>query len=771
MDKDIDSSFQERLLYDKLSFYYISLPIILLGNILGALLLSAIEFDPNNIQPTIVWLSVTFILFLYQLYQYFRFKNESEENKLKDANIWLDKYYTNVLLNGIVWGSTAFLIFPKDNLMNQMIMILFLLGVGFSSMGILASKKDLLITYAMVTFGPIIARLFFMESTFYTNLGFVILALVLLMILFANYYGQIINKSLSNRQHFITIKQTHEKLKERFFSLFERAPVGIYYYNTDLELQDVNTHFLQMNKADNKERLAGTSLHSFSNHNIIQAHQKVFEGQTGKYRGPYEAFHSNELLYVNLSTVPMLDSEGKVAGGITIINDITNEITAKEEMVRNAYYDMLTNIPNRTLLMDRLKEFLDQCDYEKYAVLLFLDIDHFKKVNETYGHHVGDHLLKQVVQRIKGVIGNKEIFARISGNKFVILLPELDADKEASQRLAQEYIEKINKHFMQPLNVVDEEYHLTFTIGAVLFKDNHATAYDLLKRAETAMYEAKRSARGTNRFYHESMSIDAKEQLILENEIHKALKNNHFTMHYQPKLSITTNEIVAAEALVRWKHPSMGNIPPAKFIRIAEESGTIIKLEEKLIEKVFEDIQMLVQENKEFPLDHIAVNISIIHFIQPYFVEHLMLLAQKYHIDPHWIQLELTENGIMQNMHEGIRKINELKAFGFSFAMDDFGTGQSSLTYLKEIPFDTLKIDQSFVLNMHKDKNNALIVETIVTIGKKFNLDVIAEGVEEASMLDFLKEIHCDYYQGFYAYKALSYNAFKELIRSKKSTI
>jgi diguanylate cyclase (GGDEF)-like protein/PAS domain S-box-containing protein len=759
------ASFKERLLYDKLSFYYISLPIILLGNVLGALLLSAIEFNVIDLQSIAIWLTVTLILFFYQLYHYFRFRNESEENKLRDADIWLDKYYTNILLNGIVWGSAAFLLFPEHNLMNQMVVMLFLFAIGFSSMGVLASKKDLLLTYVLVTYTPLVARLFFMEEPIYTTIGYVVLALLLLMIIIANYYGNIINNSLNNRQHFITIRQTHEKLKERFFSLFERAPVGIYYYNKALELQDVNTHFIQMNKVKEKQDLVGLNLHGLSNPHVIKVHKDVFQGKTGKYRGPFEVIHANSNLYVNLSTVPMMDSDGNIAGGICIINDITNEVTAKEQMIRNAYYDMLTNIPNRTLLMDKLKHFLsEQKANEAYAALLFLDIDNFKKVNETYGHHVGDHLLKQVVYRIKDIVGSREIFARISGNKFVILVPSLHRDETRSRLATEKYIETLKQHFLQPLNIADEEYHLTFTIGAILFNTNDIGAYDILKRAETAMYEAKKSAKGTVKFYENNMSIYAKEQLMLENEIHKAIKNDEFTIYYQPQMDVRKETLVAAEALVRWHHPKKGMISPSTFIPVAEESGIIIKLEELIFEKIFQDIQNMVQENGTFKLKHIAINVSTIHFLQPYFVERLMLLIQKYHIQPEWIEIELTESGVMRNIKEAIHKIKELKQFGFTFSIDDFGTGYSSLAYLKKLPVDMIKIDQSFVRNMHKNIGDAMIVESVVSIGKKFHLKVLAEGVEDKEVIAHLTRIGCDYYQGNYTYEPLTFDIFKTLL-------
>jgi len=757
---------ENRLMYDKLSFYYISLPVMLLGNILGALLLSAMQINVVPMDALSTWLLVSVIMFMYQFYHYYQFKNETEENKLKDANIWLDKYYTNILLNGIIWGSAAFLIFPESNLMNQMIVMLFLFAIGFSAMGVLASKRDLLLTYVLATYSPLIIRLFSLDDALYQKMAFAVLALVLLMILTANYYGKIINNSLFNRQDFITIKQTHEKLKERFFSLFERAPVGIYYYNKNFELQDVNTHFMHMNKVNNKDLLLATSLHDLSNNKLIlEAHQDVFEGKTGTYRGPFDVLDANANIYVNLSTVPMLDADNNVAGGITIINDITNEVTAKDAMIRNAFYDMLTNIPNRTLLMDELKKFItNKPKNETFAALLFLDIDNFKKVNETYGHDVGDNVLKQVVQRIDKVISNSEIFARISGNQFVILLPYLNKTEERSQDESKEFIRLLKSQFAQPINLAGEEYHVGFSIGTVLFNNDSASAYDLLKRSETAMYQAKTTAKGSNLFYQSGMSTHVEETLAIENDIHKAIKNNDFIIYYQPQQDCQESVLMGAEALIRWNHATRGNIPPDKFIPIAEESGIIIKLEEWIFDKVLSDIKIMSLKHDTFPLNHIAINVSTSHFLQPHFTERLMLLVAKHKVKPEWIELEITESDVMNNVNDAILKMKELKAFGFTLSIDDFGTGYSSLAYLKQLPVDTIKIDQSFVFNMRENEGDAMIVESVVAIAEKFKYQVLAEGVEDKETLAQLKEMNCDYYQGYYAHKPMPIEEFIKLV-------
>ena len=760
----------ERVEYDKLSFFYLSLPIILIGQLLGALLLSAMEMTVIDLYSIGIWLLLNIVLFLYRFYHYSLFKRESEKNKHNNARLWLDRYYTNVLLSGIIWGSSAFLLFSESNLFAQMILLLFLFAVGFSSLGVLATKRDLLLSYVLVMYGPIVWRLFFLADDLYLNIAYAVLSLVLIMILVANYYGKIINKSLEDRQQFIDMKVSHEKLRERFFSLFERAPVGIYYYNESLVLQDVNQQFEKMSNVENKEQLLGTSLYKdIDDSKIIKVHENVFKKQTGNYRGPFQMSSNStkENLYVDLSTIPMLNNDGAITGGIAIVNDITNEVTAQEKMMRNAYYDMLTNIPNRTLLMDKLQNLTEvKKSTKNYGALLFLDIDNFKKINTTFGQDIGDKVIKQVAHRIEEFIGTHETLARVAGDKFVILIPNIGLDENTAREAASQYVIKFNEHFLQPIKVVGKDHHVSFSIGAILFADTDATAFDLLKRAETAMYEAKKSTRGSMKFYQDSMSTQVEEQLMLENDIHRAIKDNEFEMYYQPQLNVKTNEIIGAEALIRWHHPEKGLIMPDSFIQLAEESGIIIKLEEWIFDRIFKDVIEMNRDIGEFSLHHISINISTVHFLEPHFVEKMMLLVNEHKVKPEWFELEITESGIIRNIDDAIRKIKELKGFGFAFSIDDFGTGYSSLSHLKELPVDVIKIDQSFIRNMNQD--DEMIVEAVVAIGQKFHLGIVAEGVENHDTLKYLQQVNCDTYQGYLASTAVPLKDFEALLKIKK---
>lgn len=766
---NLSIGFDERLAYDKLTFFYISLPTALVGQIAGALLLGALLYGSADFEPIAVWVALSFVMFLYRFYHYYAFRNENEYNKLRDAKIWLHKYYTNVLVSGIVWGSSAVLLFPESDLIAQLIIVLFIFTISFTSVGVLASKKELLLAYVMVMFLPVILRFFFLNvSEEYVTITYIVTALMLITLLIAYYFGGVVNNALSNHQYFIEIKHSHDRLKERFFSLFERAPVGIYYYGPDLQIQDVNMQFQRMHHIGFKEDLIGQSLNSLDNRLLIDAHEVVMKNRTGSYRGPYNRFILNDVIYVDLSTVPMLDNNGEVTGGITIIKDITAEVTAKEEMLRNAYYDMLTEVPNRTLLLDRLNSEITRMNSTPgFASLLFIDIDNFKKINDTYGHDIGDTVIKQVAYRIEELIGDKQTIARIGGDKFVVLLPLLGTDMDKASHDAMEHALVVKRQFAKPIIIAGEEYRLTVSIGTDLFHGYGGSAFDVLKRAETAMYHAKKSGRNTISRYKASMGFVAEEQLELEKELFKALRNSELEVYYQPQVAIGNGEVRSAEALVRWFHPQKGPISPERFIAIAEECGMIVELENWIFEEIFKAMGVLSDRFAGFPLTHIAINVSAVHFLQPHFVEHFMLLANKHKVNPEWIELELTESEVMHNVHEAIRKIEELRGFGITFSIDDFGTGYSSFAYLKQLPVNVLKIDQAFVLNMADNKEDARIVSAIISIAKTFRLQVLAEGVENARVLERLEAMACDTYQGFYAFKPMPLKALEQVIGSR----
>ncbi len=756
---------EKRVEYDRLTFLYMSLPFILIGHLLGSLLFSTLQYQVVDTYSIVIWLSLSIIVILWRWYHFLQFKNVKESTKLKESTKWLHHYYIDVISSGVIWGSSALLLFPEENFMGQITVIVFIFAVSFATLSSLSSKFILLLTYLLVSFSPLIVRLVFSKDSYSFSMLIAVLALVALLILVAEFFGAIINNSLSNHQNFIQVKHENDTLKERFFSLFERAPVGIFYYNEDLKIIDSNERFLNFHDID-KITLMNQDLQQIKNKEVINQFKTVFDNNSGYYRGVFTPIKSEKQLFVELSTVPLIDNEHNVTGGICIIEDITAEVDAKEEILRRVYYDMLTNIPNRTLFMDRLERALFTSKKEsKKGAVLYIDIDNFKSFNDTLGHQNGDVLLQQIANRI-GKLGRAEnTVARLSGDDFIILITELPLQSEEAKERAMMIAKSFKDQFLQPFFINDQEYHVNISMGISFFPNINESAFDVLKRAEIAMYHAKKQGRNRIELHQKDMDEEISVILDVENRLRAAIKNSEFELFYQPQVDIYSNTIIAAEALVRWKQKDGSYIMPGQFIPIAEASGLILPMSAWIIKTAIK--QMIAWKEQESPLNinRIAINISAIHFAQADFVDQIKSILHKYPVDPKHIEFELTESIALVNIEETIQKIEELKKIGITFALDDFGTGYSSLAYLKRLPIDYLKIDQSFIKNMMVDNEDKLITDTIVSVAQAFQLKVIAEGVEEIEQLEHLRTIACDIYQGYLKNKPVSAKDFAVLVR------
>ena len=761
-------SLENRVDYDRLTFLYMSLPFLLIGHFLGSLLFSALQYKVIDTYSIIIWLTLSMIVILWRLYHFIQFKKVKESTKLKESKKWLHHYYIDVISSGVIWGSSALLLFPENNLIGQATVIVFIFAVSFTTLSSLASKFMLLLLYIFVTFSPLVVRLVIQEEEYSFTILMVVLALIALQLFIAEFFGKIINNSLSNHQNFIQAKHENDTLKERFFSLFERAPVGIFYYNEELKIIDANERFINMHDMD-KFTLMYQRLEQLKNHEVLKQLRVVFENDTGYYRGVYRPIKTDKQLFVELSTVPLVDTTGNVTGGICIIEDITAEVDAREEILRHVYYDMLTNVPNRTLFMDRLERNMFRSKNSRLrGAVIYIDIDNFKSINDTLGHHNGDIILQQIAKRI-GSLGREEnMVARLSGDDFVILITELPQESEIAKEKALIIAKSYKDQFLQPFTIDNSEYHINISMGISFYPNPNESPFDVLKRAETAMYHAKKQGGNRIELHHKGMDQEIYEILEMENRLRAAIKHDEFELFYQPQVDISTDKIISVEALIRWRQKDGSFIMPTQFIPIAEASGLILPLSEWIIDTAIK--QMITWTKHEQPLEikRIAINISAIHFAQADFVEQIRHAIVKHNINPEFIELELTESMALTNIEETILKIEQLKQIGISFALDDFGTGYSSLAYLKRLPIDYLKVDQSFIKNMMVDSEDRLITETIISVAHAFNLKVIAEGVEESDQLAYLRSIECDIYQGYLRHEPLDATGFEALCRGEQ---
>ncbi len=454
-------------------------------------------------------------------------------------------------------------------------------------------------------------------------------------------------------------------------------------------------------------------------------------------------------------------------GGIThyvgTFSDISRNSEAAAEIHRMAYYDPLTHLPNRRLLMDRLGQALAASHRSgQRGALLFLDMDNFKTLNDTRGHDVGDLLLVEIAQRLNDSVREGDTVGRLGGDEFVLMLEDLSKNVEEAVLQASTVGIKVREALALPYLLNGIEYICTASIGVSLFCNHDESADDLLKHADLAMYHAKKEGRDTLCFFDPDMQARLVEHSALENDLRRALERRQLRLYYQIQVN-SARRAIGAEALLRWEHPERGLISPAEFIPLAEETGLIVPIGLWVLQTACAQIRDW--SDKPAPRDlQVAINVSARQFRQPDFVGQVQHALSATGIDPARLKIELTESLVLDNVSDTITKMHALKALGISFSMDDFGTGYSSLSYLKQLPLSQLKIDRSFVRDLATDPNDAAIVRAIITIGQTFGLNVIAEGVETEAQYEFLGLNGCHTFQGYLFSHPLPPEEFEKLL-------
>jgi diguanylate cyclase (GGDEF)-like protein/PAS domain S-box-containing protein len=448
------------------------------------------------------------------------------------------------------------------------------------------------------------------------------------------------------------------------------------------------------------------------------------------------------------------------------VHDISDLKAARAQVEHLAYHDHLTNLPNRALLMDRLTQ---QIALHKrhglHGALLFLDLDHFKHINDSLGHPVGDTVLKLVTSRLECSVRAEDTVARLGGDEFVVLISGLEGKRSEINRQVRQLAENFRNLLAEPMLIEGHRLQVTPSIGIALLPDHGDTPADLLKRADIALYRAKDSGRNAIQVFRTTMQTAASERLRLENDLRQALAHGEFELHYQPQVDARNNHVVGAEALLRWQHPTLGAQSPAMFIQILEESGLIHEVGAWALNQACKAGARLLAagliDRGNFKL---CVNISPRQFRENQFIERVERCLEESGLPPGVLKMEITEGIVIQNLDDTIAKMHRLKKLGIGFAMDDFGTGYSSLTYLKRLPVDVLKIDQSFVRDATTDANDAEIIRAVVAMARSLNLHMIAEGVEQQDQLDFLLQEGCHVYQGYLYSKPIPFAALEALL-------
>lgn len=485
--------------------------------------------------------------------------------------------------------------------------------------------------------------------------------------------------------------------------------------------------------------------------------------RTGRWQGEvWDRRKSGEVYPKWLSISAVIGTDGNVTNYIGTHFDISEQKKAEEKIEALAFFDQLTGLPNRTLLLDRLSQAKTASGRSgRYSALLFIDLDNFKTLNDTQGHDIGDAFIKLVAQRLKTCVREVDTVARLGGDDFVIILASLSTSEAEAAMAAESLIEKILGSFNQPYQLNDSSHHCTASIGVTLFKGVQTSVEELMKQADLSMYKAKAAGRNTYHFFDPAMEVAVRERATLEKDLRAALDGRQFLLHYQAQVT-SEQRMIGTEVLVRWLHPQRGMVPPADFVPLAEETGMILPLGRWVLETACMQLAKWA-EQAEFDALTIAVNVSVQQFRQADFVDEVLSVLKSTGANPSRLKLELTESLLAHDVEDIVEKMFALKAKGIAFSLDDFGTGYSSLYYLKRLPLEQLKIDQSFVRDVLIDPNDAAIARTIVALADSLGLGVIAEGVETDEQRDFLKAAGCHTYQGYLFGRPLALADFEQL--------
>jgi diguanylate cyclase (GGDEF)-like protein/PAS domain S-box-containing protein len=544
----------------------------------------------------------------------------------------------------------------------------------------------------------------------------------------------------------ITERRQQEEQLRLAASVFENTSEGVMITNARGDIVDVNRAFSEVTGYTRDEVLGQNPKVLKSGRHDEGFYRDLWHSliDSGRWRGEIWNRRKDGSIFpewLNISSVS--DDNGKLTHYVGVFTDITGIKQSQAQLAHLAHHDPLTDLPNRLLLNERLTHALARADRHKSKVaVIFFDLDNFKNINDSFGHPVGDQLLRQVADRLVGIVRTDDTVARIGGDEFVLLLEDLDKSEDAVIAA-----DKIQSVFATPFELKEHVVRVTSSVGICLYPQDGRNAATLLRNADAAMYRAKEDGRNTYRFYTEELTHNAFERVLLENNLREALEKEEMVLFYQPQVDLKSGKITGLEALIRWRHPDLGMVSPAKFISMAESSGLILPIGDWVLRTACNQAREWLDQGIDF--GRVSVNIAGPQIQRGGLVDSVQRILQETDLPTSRLELEVTESFIMQQAENAIDQLHELREVGVTLAIDDFGTGYSSLSYLKRLPIQKLKIDQGFVQDIPDDANDMAISDAVIALGNSLGLTIIAEGVETRAQADFLRSAGCDEAQGY----------------------
>lgn len=771
---------------------YINLPTAIGTSLVLALILVYIQRLVIDHTWLFGWLMLMIMVSLYRTILIILW-HRNRESGISFILRWRHRFRVGVIVSGLIWGMGGILLFPVGNIPHQVFLSFVLAGLSAGAVTSLSADRLSVLSFLSLTLIPLIGRFGMESSEISLSMGVMTTLFLIVISQNASRVGRTLHENIRLRieasareealqEGKIRLQQLNQNLEQlvaertsalreseaRFRFLFEQMAVGV------AQIDTVTGRFMRINRkyADiigyTPPEILSLDFQSISHAGDLEADlinmERLKAGEIREFEMEKRLFHKDgRAIWVKLTVSPMWVPGARPDYHIAVIQDITEHKQAEEQVHQLAFYDPLTRLPNRRLFLDRLQQAqVHSTRHKTNCAILFIDLDNFKTLNDTRGHDIGDLLLIEVAKRLRSSVRSSDTVARLGGDEFVVIIEGLSEDTVPAAAQAKDIGEKFLASITQPFKLQEFEYHGSSSIGIRLFHDGETSIDDLLKHADTAMYQAKTAGRNTLCFFDPSMQIALEMRTTMAIELRQAIARKQFKLHYQRQVN-AEGAVVGAEVLLRWQHPERGMISPMVFIPIAEETGLIVPLGKWVL-------QMACAQLKQWEHDpdtrnfQLAVNISARQFRQLDFVDEVLEVLQKSEADPLKLKLELTESLVLQDIVHSIEKMEMLCNAGIRFALDDFGTGHSSLTYLKRLPLEQIKIDQSFVNDIATDPSDKVIVRTIIVMSNSLGMEVIAEGVETEDQRDFLARNGCYTYQGYLFGRPMPIEDFQKLV-------
>lgn len=719
-------------------------------------------------KPTIAWVAILLGAYLTRFVYSARYKQSTA--KAENSQVWLKCFRITSGLCGLAWGAASLFIFPHHSTELQAFLALIIAGICAGAL--VNYSIDNITSILFVGSTALLASpAFLIEASFFS-------IVILGMAFIFTTYMAIASKRLAHGLlDNITLRVDAENQKNEISALtqkqslhIEHTPMGVIEWDANLVITSWNNACVSIFGYNAREALGKHAEflmpelnEKVDNIDMVKTFLNQDQGNLKKI------LHKNgDTIYCELFNTIIKDSHTEsVVGYASLVQDKTEFVHAQEKIHQLAYYDTLTGLPNRGLLLDRLNQAIVMSERSKnFAMLVFIDLDHFKTINDIKGHAAGDYFLKTIADRMQKAIRKQDTVARMGGDEFVLVFGDIGQTMDRARTFSHQIIEKISQAIKTPVDYDAYQHQSSASIGICLFRDNSLGADELLRRADMAMYIAKKKGRNCYEHYDESMQPKFDYQMQLKRDLSHALSGNEMQIFLQGQFDNDTNYL-GAEILLRWFHPQLGLIMPGDFIPVAEESGLIIPIGNWVLQQAC----ALLKKWEASPATRhltLSVNVSALQFNHAQFIDQVKSAVKQASCDASKLCFELTESAVIQNIDDVAIKMNLLRGMGISLAIDDFGIGYSSLSILKGLPLNELKIDRSFVNDMVKSEVEASIVQTILQMGQNLKLRIVAEGVETEHQMTSLQNYGCGLFQGYFFERPCEVKTFEKNLSLKK---